>query len=85
MRRVALSKRKRPWILYNDAKDRYLQVKERRVVAQKEFEAQAVSTEPLRKQIEDCERALAQKERKGSKAEAQAAKHKCVRSRNPRN
>ena len=74
VRKVALCKRKRPWMLYNDARDRYLQVKERKAVAQKEFEAQAVSTEPLRKQIEDCEKALVQKERKGGKAEAQVAK-----------
>ena len=74
MRKVALCKRKRPWMLYNDARDQYMVAKEKKATAQKEFDAQAVSTGPLRKQIEDCEKAIAQMERRGNKTEAHVAK-----------
>ena len=56
--RIALCKQKRPWLVYNAARQAYLECKERRDRAKKDLEARLGQDNPLKRDLEATKAAL---------------------------
>lgn len=62
-KRVALCKRKRPWLLYDEARVRFIAARQARDESKQRFDEQTADMAPLRRQLDDTRQALAAKQR----------------------